>query len=146
MFALILFFAGDYLDVFMDRFKGDKTMSGRTDIFGFYHNAFISNLDIFLIGAGAIHYMDALHYDHATHNGIQQILICYGITGFTMILLPLVMRFNNLRRKMSCVGGGYFILRPNTYCGCVFTDLTEHYTPAVNVPAYPRILGFNFKD
>lgn len=103
MLAMIVFVSGDLFDIFMERFTGDKTMSGRTDIFGFYSNAFINNLDVFFIGAGAIHYMDALHYDHATHNGIQQILICYGMIGFILIMTPLVKRFNILRKRMGGV-------------------------------------------
>ena len=103
MLAMIVFIAGDFFDLFIERFYGDKTMSGRTEILDFYNDALKNNLDVFFIGAGAIHYMDALHYDHATHNGIQQILVCYGVTGLILIITPLIMRFKRLRRKMGGV-------------------------------------------
>lgn len=101
---------GDFISLLTERFYGDNTMSGRTGIFEYYNNVFLNNLDIFAIGTGAINYLKILGYRHAIHNGIQQILVCYGVVGFILLMIPFVRRIMVLCKKLSGVGTLMYLL------------------------------------
>lgn len=104
LLTILILFTRDYLDIFLERFSGDKTLSGRTEIISFYNDALFNNIDILFSGTGAIHYVKVLNYDHAIHNGTQQVLVCYGLTGFFLLTIPLLMRILKLKKRLNVKG------------------------------------------
>lgn len=77
-----------------------ETGGGRTDVFRRYIEVFLSDIRLFLFGAGVTQYRTALSQVTATHNGTQQVLVCYGIFGF-LIFVGSLMRSVLRARKPS---------------------------------------------
>lgn len=78
---ILLIQMDDLFTAFTERFEGDKTGSGRTNIIAYYHNWLVNNPENYLFGTGSFFYLKYVGYDEATHNGIQQIVVCYGLMG-----------------------------------------------------------------
>ncbi len=93
--AYIIFKMPNILTAFSSRFNSTDiaTANYRTTLFMLYNEAFFNNLRFILMGTGVTQYQNVLNITYATHNMIQQILVCYGIffgmLFFTAILYPL---------------------------------------------------------
>lgn len=71
----------------IDNVTGDN-MGGRTDVFSSYNNYLLDNPICLIFGAGAVHYHSVINtIFNATHNGIQQILVAYGLIGFFFFIV-----------------------------------------------------------
>ena len=79
-------------DAFSDRFSDDTVQGagGRTEIMLKYFEFLWNNPARLLFGTGAINYIGVCKIQHSTHNGLQQILVCYGLIGFFPIIYVLL--------------------------------------------------------
>lgn len=85
------------------RFNEDSTTSagGRTDIIDFYNDYMIDNVDKSLSGIGVLYSSYITNSPHSIHNGLQQILIGYGIIGlftFSVFFISFYNRYVASRR------------------------------------------------
>lgn len=76
-----------------------STGNGRVEAFQDYNKALIGNPFYLIFGAGAIHYGDVLNINLSVHNGLQQILVSYGIIGFVFFLVIAIKAFRMNYRK-----------------------------------------------
>ena len=67
------------------------TLGGRTNAFAAY-NSYLFNHPLSLIfGTGAVHYGDVIsEIDVSVHNGLQQIIVSYGLIGFVFFMYIMV--------------------------------------------------------
>lgn len=74
------------------RFEEDSVATGgsRTDIFIQYMEYLKDNPLRLIFGTGATYYREACNLSHSMHNGLQQILVAYGLLGFFPIIVVLV--------------------------------------------------------
>ena len=107
LLLLYLFFPA-LLEYYIGRFNVDDITTGRDDLMVDYHNFIISNGDIMFFGAGLNNLAEKVVEIYRVsfnvpHNGIQEILVAWGIPGLLMIgLLILMMIFESnkyARRK-----------------------------------------------
>lgn len=71
----------------IDNSTGDN-MGGRTDIFSSYNSYLLDNPVCLIFGTGAVHYRNVINTILvATHNGIQQILVTYGLIGLFFFIV-----------------------------------------------------------
>ena len=61
--------------------SGMSTAGGRVELFSLYLKAFLKSPRFFIIGTGVTQYKEVTHIFDSVHNGLEQILICYGLTG-----------------------------------------------------------------
>lgn len=104
--GIIFFFYkfGGIVDSLLERFRGDKTGSGRTEIFAYYTNYMLNHLDYLLFGGGSLYYMQAAGSLDAIHNGTQQIVACYGLIGLIVFIYPLLKLFRKNYQKSNSSG------------------------------------------
>lgn len=71
---------------YMDRFSHSSvvTYGGRMTIFNHYLNVCLSSIKIFMLGAGINGYK-TFYAGISAHNGLQEIILAWGITGFILI-------------------------------------------------------------
>lgn len=84
---IVLVQMDDLFAAFSERFSDDKTGSGRTNIIAYYHHWLIENPINYLFGTGCLFYLKYVGYDEAPHNGVQQIIVCYGLMGLIYFLI-----------------------------------------------------------
>ena len=96
LFGLLLVVIGyfvksnpDFLNMFVDRFTDDtiETGGGRTTLFGKYNDFLIEHWGNLLFGTGALIYKEVTGIFVGTHNGLQQILVSYGVVGFVIFMI-----------------------------------------------------------
>ncbi len=78
----------DYITLqYFDRFSHDSvdTFGGRSMIFSHYMHIFTSSMKIFVMGAGINGYKE-FYSGISAHNGLQEILLAWGIVGFIIIV------------------------------------------------------------
>ena len=91
-FILLIVFVGGtfshFLDAFQKRFDDPEFISGgsRAYIFDYYNKYLIEHKDALLFGVGAVFYSDVIGYDHSIHNGLQQVIVAYGLIGGLFVL------------------------------------------------------------
>lgn len=89
-------------DVFSTRLSsydiGDA--GGRTEIFAMYNQWLINNPAALFWGAGINYYNEVTNLGHATHCGLQQILVCTGIIGLFLYSIVAV-RFYKMYKNGS---------------------------------------------
>lgn len=76
-------------DAYVNRIEqgSGEGAGGRVAIFSQYNRYLFDNPVFFLFGTGAVHYHDVIYtIFNATHNGLQQILVSYGIIGFVFFV------------------------------------------------------------
>lgn len=91
-------------DAYVDRIVNvsDDGTGGRTSILSQYNRYLLDNPVYLLFGTGAVHYHDVIYsLFNATHNGLQQILVSYGLVGFVFFFAITVAAFKNCYRKKS---------------------------------------------
>lgn len=71
------------IETFTTRFDNQnfETAGGRTELFAFYNDVWMSNMKYMLIGTGATFYKLVTNGVSSIHNGIQQIYVCQGLLG-----------------------------------------------------------------
>ncbi len=88
------------------RFEEDTVSTGgsRTDIFIEYMGFLRDNPLRLIFGTGATFYKEACGLSRSMHNGLQQILVAYGLLGFfpmiAMLVRPIVKFFKQNKFKM----------------------------------------------
>lgn len=92
--------------LFLNRFTDSSIQTGgnRTVLFEAYNNFMFDNLIYMLWGTSAQFYKDVTGIFNSTHNGIQQIFICYGIIGVIILLgvyVRLLVRNYTHRQQMA---------------------------------------------
>ena len=94
--ALILAIVVPYLqentqifEAFTERFEDENlaTGTGRTEIFIEYMRFLWENPLRLIFGTGATFYREICNFSHSMHNGTQQILVSYGLVGFSPIMI-----------------------------------------------------------
>ena len=82
----------DFLNMFLDRFSGDEIETGgqRTTLFAEYNKFLGEHVGNMFLGTGALMYKEVARIGHATHNGLQQIWVSYGIFGFIFIVFAYI--------------------------------------------------------
>ena len=75
-----------------------KSAGGRTELFPLYFERWSYKLRTLLFGAGVAGYSEVYKIEGSVHNGLLQILICYGVFGSIMMafvfLRPIFVGFN----------------------------------------------------
>ena len=99
---------GAILQVFEERFLEDdiESAGGRTGIFEDYNNYLFNNPFNLLCGTSALLYKEVTGLSHSTHNGMQQILVSYGIIGFFIFMYAYVSQIKAYyvkRHYMACL-------------------------------------------
>lgn len=82
-------FIDSIVDVFSDRLSGAniETAGGRTIIFMSYNKWLMENTDALIWGAGINYYNEIVKIGHSTHCGLQQIVVCTGIIGLSILVI-----------------------------------------------------------
>ena len=88
---LLSYFFPTIIDSMVNRFTEDDVTSGRTDLFSFYTNALFEKPVVLLFGVGLLDYrykvFSTFGYFNIPHNGIQELLVMWGIPGLIMFAL-----------------------------------------------------------
>lgn len=94
-------FLNDAYNNRIERVSGDEA-GGRLSILSQYNRYLLDNPVYLLFGTGAVHYHDVIYtLFNATHNGLQQILVSYGVIGFVFFFAITVAAFKNCYRQKS---------------------------------------------
>lgn len=77
---------------FETRFADNTVESGggRTELFKEYMEIYFSDIRYILIGMGVTQYSAIAEASNSVHNGIQQIIVCCGLVGFTIYMVVLI--------------------------------------------------------
>lgn len=88
----------DLLKGFQTRFN-DNTVStggGRTTLLKAYMDAFLNNPRLYFTGTGVTSYKEVTGIYNSMHNGLEQILVCYGVFGAIVFIISLIMPLRNI--------------------------------------------------
>lgn len=93
--------ADEFITAFTTRLNDENMESGgeRTELFAAYTTAFFNNIRVTLLGSGVTQYVDVLNMKQSMHNGTQQIVVCYGLLGFAVMLAALLKPIVGIRAK-----------------------------------------------
>lgn len=73
--------------------------NGRIDLLLVFWNSFWNNAKYVPFGTGVVGYNSALGIDASIHNSVLQLLVCYGVIGFTVFIIgwmrPILCRLKN---------------------------------------------------
>ena len=90
---------------FVSRFEVEDISNGREDLFGAYNELLANDLGVSLFGWGT-QGIDANHFaagiKSVTHNGTQEVMVCWGVEGliiFAAYLVMLVRRSFNFKKN-----------------------------------------------
>lgn len=141
LFVLLFIFTfrvGIIQDAFQERMSESTlhTAGGRTEIFTDY-NTFLINHPLFLMfGTGAVHYHEVVPSSfESVHNGLQQILVSYGIIGLIVFLLMFIRAIRKHYAKGSVLSIIPLIVM------FLFTQSGQLLNPPINLALY--ILPFS---
>lgn len=86
----------DLLEYYLKRFQVSDITTGRDDLMRAYHTFITDNTDVLFFGVGLQNYGYKLQVVHRVawnlpHNSIQEIIVAWGIPGFAMFVLLLLM-------------------------------------------------------
>ena len=89
------------LDAYIERFQGEdlEGANGRLDIMIDYFKWQIVRPLRFFFGTGTVSYVATAGFKMASHNGTHQILICYGLIGFVVMIGSLIHAFKLSKGK-----------------------------------------------
>lgn len=87
----------------VQRFSNADVFSGngRTTIFQNYWNKFLTNIRWIIFGTGVTQYRNVMGFSYAIHNGIEQILVCFGMIGSGFFLYGLIHPIINLKKEFK---------------------------------------------
>jgi len=94
-------------DALTERFEDENlaTGTGRVDIFLEYMKFLLDNPLRLFFGTGAVFYQKVCNLGHSMHNGLQQILVSYGVLGFVpmigVLISPIFDFFKNHKFKLA---------------------------------------------
>jgi hypothetical protein len=106
--SILIFLGMWYLDKnpyilqgFMTRFEDDnvQTAGGRVGLFEAYMNLFLDNTRYLFMGTGVTQYKSVTGVYNSLHNGIEQILVCYGIPGMLIFLFGMLNPLRYIGKK-----------------------------------------------
>lgn len=84
-----------------------NTAGGRTEIFAEY-NDFLNTHPVRIIcGTGAVYYKSVCQIPFSTHNGIQQLIVCYGLVGFAFFLFCFLVFYHRYKKVNNVKIIGY---------------------------------------
>jgi hypothetical protein len=103
----------DVFNSFVKRFFEEDISNGRIELFLFYNEHLLSDIRYLFFGVGIQNFTRSLaniygYVNNVCHNGIQEILVCWGIPGlFMMASFLAAMIFNRKwyfkRRKLNYI-------------------------------------------
>ena len=75
-------------DQILGRFENGNLMTagGRTEIMNEYNDYLVHNDGRLVFGSGVVGYRDVSGISSSTHNGIQQLIVCYGLFGSLLFI------------------------------------------------------------
>jgi len=79
-----------YLSSLFIRFQQADTYGGRTEIFQYYMSQMWEHFDRLLFGVGLQNYSDKYGYYNSAHNGIQEVVIAWGIIGLIVVTIMMI--------------------------------------------------------
>ena len=91
-------------DSFALRFQEEDISNGRIDLFLFYSEFIMASPLVFLFGIGLqdipvkVENMYGI-YENVPHNGIQEVVLCWGLVGLTLFVLLLIFLFKAINKK-----------------------------------------------
>lgn len=138
---IIIRFGGFFIQHMMERFTGESVQQagGRTVIFWEYNHYLINHPSDMLFGVSCQNYLDFCRLPHATHNSIQQIIVCYGLFGGLIFLGYFIRCVANLYAK------GNFILLLPIIIVVVFLQTLQIISPInLIIPLIPSIVILNY--
>ena len=119
------------VNALFDRFdKVDYMLQdSRSVIFVEYWNAFWDHPLVALFGAGAFTHRQVLYPAQSTHNGLQQILVSYGFTGFVIFVTFLVRCLRQQISRSHAKGFGFLIKMVPLTVAFLFTQTIQFLNP-----------------
>ena len=130
LLLLYLFFP-DLLEFYIGRFFVEDITTGRDDLMVDYHNFIISNGDVMFFGIGLNNLsekvIDLYRVSfNAPHNGIQEIIVAWGIPGLLMLgllILMMILESNKyVRRKNALNYSILLIILVKSMAGQILTS------------------------
>ena len=79
-----------YLSSLSQRFQEADVYGGRTEIFEYYMSRMWEHFDRLLFGVGLQNYSDKYGYYMSAHNGIQEVVIAWGIIGLIVVTIMMI--------------------------------------------------------
>lgn len=106
------------IDNFLGRFENDDVLNGRDELFSFYTEHIFSSPEYFLFGIGKQDFAIKIHtiYNNdinVSHNGIQELVVCWGAIGLILFIWFLVKMVNNSfnsKKTLACFMPLFLIL------------------------------------
>lgn len=96
-----------YVLGFGNRMNTGDVANGRVGIFSRYHRILLSNPLILLFGVGIQQYPIKLGEYMSTHNGMQEVVLAWGLLGFLLIVLLIAISLKNAKRYGLISKPGY---------------------------------------
>ena len=120
IFALVFLLANWIMPSVVDRFikrftETDDITNGRTDLLAFYNRHLLSNAKYSLFGLGgqdiAIKMLSIYGYEvNVPHNGIQEILVVWGIPGLLMFVVFIIATISSAKQINKSSLSAYLVL------------------------------------
>lgn len=126
----------EIINIFFDRFSDDNIQTGgnRLVLFEAYNRFLYDNFVYLIFGTSAQFYKEVAGVFNSTHNGLQQILVCYGLIGLFLFLGAYVrLLVNNYSKKQQ------ISLLP-MICVFIFLQTLQSLWPIICL--YPIIAAF----
>lgn len=103
--------------------------SGRLSLFLSYFRELSSRPINFIFGTGALYYKSVLQLDESCHNGLQQILISYGIIGFIAFISAFFFYANKILGKYNRKKIDILISSLPLISSILFTQTIQFFNP-----------------
>lgn len=124
-----------YSEAFSERFANRfedanmATAGHRTEIIVWYNKWLSDHPERIVYGAGALYYNKVCQLRYSTHNGTQQILVCYGIIGLMLFTICIFTFYYRYAQKKHLKFWNYI---PFLVC-LVFIQAGQFISPAINM-------------
>ena len=132
LFLLHLIFP-EVLDMFIARLTAEDITSGRSDLFMEYNNYLLSSPNVLIWGLGAINFDEKIMRlsisFNVPHNGIQEILLAWGIIGLVLFIAMIWVMIRRSKQENSHQSlANYALLIVLLAKIMVGQVITSHYT------------------
>lgn len=91
------------LEAFVMRFKEEDITSGRDDIFAVYNNYLFSSVKALFWGLGSLNLVNGVMkleiVNNVPHNGVQEILVAWGVIGLLLFILMIFVLIRRSRQE-----------------------------------------------
>ena len=124
---LILYYRTNLLQLFLERVNTDNFRTGgrRTVIFQEYSYWLNEHIIYCIFGTGAEYYREVVNLPYSVHNGLQNILVSYGIIG---LLIFVILFFSAIKKSRNGQKRGVIAYYP-LIAFILFTQTVQFLVP-----------------